>query len=203
MVKKYFTSCKIPLLVVIGIISCSAVVTQRSTDTVSEKILAINDFHGQITTGQKFSNRPVGGAAILASYLETAAKGWENRVVLVDVGDMIGASQPQCALLHDKPAFMFLNYLNRSIPVIGAVGNHELDKGLSGLRRLIGGGDYAKEPLPENPWHGIDFPLINGNMIDTGTGFPVMAPFAVTFVPGISTSPSLLSVRCSKRPPPW
>ena len=181
----------------IGIISCSAAVAQLSPDTVSEKILAINDFHGQITTGLKVSNRPVGGAAILASYLETAAKGWENRVILVEAGDMIGASQPQCALLHDRPAIMLLNYLNSSVPVIGSVGNHELDKGLSGFRRLIGG---DTESFLGNPWHGADFPLINGNIVDTENGFPVMTPFVINYVPGINVPIAFISAVLKETP---
>lgn len=42
--------------------------------TVQVKILAINDFHGQIGAGKKVSNRPVGSAPVLAAYLEEAQK---------------------------------------------------------------------------------------------------------------------------------
>ena len=42
--------------------------------TVQVKILAINDFHGQITAGKKVSGRPVGSAPVLASYLAEAQK---------------------------------------------------------------------------------------------------------------------------------
>jgi hypothetical protein len=70
-------------------------------NTVDVKIIAINDLHGQMTAGQKFSNRPVGGAAVLASYLESAQKGWENGCTLVDVGDLVGASEAESALLGD------------------------------------------------------------------------------------------------------
>src|SRR5262245_35911541 len=36
------------------------------------KILGFNDFHGQLSVGKRVSNRPVGGAAVLASYLHAA-----------------------------------------------------------------------------------------------------------------------------------
>lgn len=36
-------------------------------------ILGINDFHGHLSAGQRVEGRPVGGAAVLASYLNRAA----------------------------------------------------------------------------------------------------------------------------------
>jgi 5'-nucleotidase len=48
----------------------------RHDPTISVKLLGINDFHGQLsprTLGPPTALRPVGGAAVLASYLEAAA----------------------------------------------------------------------------------------------------------------------------------
>src|SRR5262245_59824964 len=37
------------------------------------KLLGINDFHGQLSAGRLVAGRPVGSAAVLASYLKAAA----------------------------------------------------------------------------------------------------------------------------------
>src|SRR5258705_6403796 len=50
-----------------------------SNKTVVVKILGFNDFHGHISTGTTFAGRPVGGAAVFASYLKAAQVGIENR----------------------------------------------------------------------------------------------------------------------------
>ena len=68
-----FTTLKKSILIAAAVIVCHGYAAPAQ-NTVDIKILAINDFHGQITTGQKMLNRPVGGAAVLASHLESAQK---------------------------------------------------------------------------------------------------------------------------------
>lgn len=50
----------------------------KKSPTVQAKILGFNDFHGQLVEGCRVSNRPVGGAAVLASYLKEAQVGYEG-----------------------------------------------------------------------------------------------------------------------------
>ncbi|MBC7837504.1 MAG: hypothetical protein H7Y39_02515, partial [Nitrospiraceae bacterium] len=45
---------------------------QNKDSFLHVQILGINDFHGQISAGRRVANRPVGGAAVLASYLTAA-----------------------------------------------------------------------------------------------------------------------------------
>jgi 5'-nucleotidase len=163
-------------------------------NTVDVKIIAINDLHGQMTAGPKFSNRPVGGAAVLASYLESAQKGWENRCTLVEVGDLVGASEAESALLQDEPAIMFMNHLNAAMPIIGTLGNHELDKGLPELLRRLRGGNHATGPFLQNPWRGAAFPVINANMTDSSTGLPPLNPFSIKTVPGIDVPMAFIGI---------
>src|SRR5262245_48186353 len=47
------------------------------------KLLGINDFHGQLSTGRLVAGRPVGSAAVLASYLKTAAANADAAAFLV------------------------------------------------------------------------------------------------------------------------
>ena len=58
------------------------------------KLLGINDFHGQISTGKFINNEPVGGAAVLASYLKQAQSGMEDQTIITIMGDLVSASPP-------------------------------------------------------------------------------------------------------------
>ena len=74
------------------------------------KILGFNDFHGQLES-RSLGGRPVGGAAVLASYLEQESREVSGYSVIVHAGDHVGASPPVSALLQDEPAITFLNML--------------------------------------------------------------------------------------------
>ena len=177
---------------------CAGAIAAQTT--VDIKILAVNDLHGHITTGQKISNRPVGGAAVLTSYLESAASGWKKRCTIVDVGDLFGASQPECALLRNEPAITVMNYLSGKMPVIGAIGNHELDEGIPELKRLLKGGNHAKGPFLQNPWPGATFPVLCANVTDSATGFPALYPFSIQTVPGINVPIAFIGVVLRETP---
>src|SRR6185295_19013876 len=71
------------------------------------KLLGFNDFHGAISTGRLIGGRPVGSAAVLASYLKTAADNAEDGSIIVHSGDHVGASPPASALLQDEPSISF------------------------------------------------------------------------------------------------
>lgn len=65
---------------------------RADSPTLNIKILGINDFHGQISSGRTVKNEPVGGAAVLAAYLKEAQLGMEDRAVITIMGDLVGAS---------------------------------------------------------------------------------------------------------------
>jgi 5'-nucleotidase len=80
------------------------------------QLLGINDFHGQLSAGRRVSNRPVGGAAVLAAYLQAAQHDpndpdLPDRTFIVHAGDHVGATPPESALLQDEPSIGFLNLL--------------------------------------------------------------------------------------------
>ncbi|MBX3328409.1 MAG: bifunctional metallophosphatase/5'-nucleotidase [Nitrospira sp.] len=80
------------------------------------QLLGINDFHGQLSGGRRVANRPVGGAAVLAAYLQAAQTDANDsdlpeRTFIVHAGDHVGASPPESALLQDEPSINFLNLL--------------------------------------------------------------------------------------------
>ena len=155
------------------------------------RVLAVNDFHGRISEGQKIGERPVGGAAVLASYLKSEIAGREGRAVIAEVGDLIGASEPASSLLRDEPAIMFINCLGnaaglgqggRADPsnnLVGCLGNHEFDAGTDELLRILNGGNNAKGLFLENPWKGAQFQVTCANALNKETGAPLVCPFIV------------------------
>jgi 5'-nucleotidase len=179
--------------------------------TVRVKILGINDFHGQLSAGRLLGGRPVGGAAVLASYLEAAAHdpndpGLADRTFIVHAGDLVGASPPASALLQDEPSISFLNMLanrfcrcarrcdssdpkdTRRDPrcnVVGTPGNHEFDEGRAELMRLVDGGNHPTGPFLERPYRGARFPYISANVVSKRTGRPILPPFVIKKANGV------------------
>lgn len=154
------------------------------------QILAINDFHGQLTGGIKLAGRPVGSAPVLAAYLREAQRGREDRTFIVHAGDLVGASPPESALLQDEPTLMFLNGLAnahcrgpaKSDPhcnIVGTLGNHEFDEGKDELMRLIYGGNHNKGPFLQAPWQGAQFPYVCANVLRESDGQPLLPPYVL------------------------
>lgn len=162
------------------------------------KLLGINDFHGQISSGRFVKNQPVGGAAVLAAYLKQAQQGMEDRTIITIMGDQVGASPPASGLLHDEPTIMFTNGLgnsycsaadrmNASCNLVATVGNHEFDKGQKAMMDLIYGTHNpptdAWIPLPYYP--GANYPYISANIVDAQTEKPLFPPYVIKSVNGI------------------
>mgnify|MGYP001359263316 CR=1 FL=1 len=173
-------------------VSLSRVASPNCT-TVDVKLLGINDFHGQLSTGRTVAGRPVGSAAVLASYLLAAARDYGDRAFLVHAGDHVGASPPASALLQDEPSIEFLNLMNKRLggrgkkkwQVVGALGNHEFDEGRAELLRLLKGGNHPNGPFLEDPWGGSDVPYVCANVVDTATGKTLLPAFQIRSVAGI------------------
>lgn len=140
------------------------------------KLLAVNDFHGQISTGRRVSGKDVGGAAYLAAYLNQR-RAQTRHSLTVHAGDMIGASPPSSALLQDQPTMDFLNRIGFDV---GVVGNHEFDEGLDELMRLLNGGCHPVAGC----WDGTEFPYLAGNVLDTRTNKPILPASTVINVDG-------------------
>lgn len=194
--------------------------SKAESDSLRVKLLGINDFHGQLSAGRRVSNRPVGSAAVLASYLRTAQQGMEDKTVIVHAGDHVGATPPASALLQDEPAIAFLNQLGNDhcryperegkserhenkgnrhgrdkhaeraewhpkCNLVGTLGNHEFDEGVTEMQRLLNGGNHANGPFLENPWRGARFPYISANVVDAGTGKPILPAYVIKKIDGV------------------
>jgi 5'-nucleotidase len=161
---------------------------------VHVKLLGINDFHGQLSP-KTVASRPAGGAAVLASYLKTAANGGEDATFIVHAGDHVGASPPSSALLQDEPSISFLSmlanqdckYQGANQPkcnMVGTLGNHEFDEGKNELLRLLQGGNHPNGPFLEKNWRGARYPYVNANVVDEVTGKPILPPYVIKRLPG-------------------
>jgi len=182
----------------------------RRDPQVSVKLLGINDFHGQLsprTLGPPTALRPVGGAAVLASYLQAAADQAEGAAFIIHAGDHVGASPPNSALLQDEPSIDVLNTLankwcipfglQRRLPdflepyaqakcnIVGTLGNHEFDEGATELLRLLTGGNHPKGPFLDAHWQGARFPYVSANVVKTSTGKTLLPPYTIKVANGI------------------
>lgn len=171
---------------------------KHGQQTVAFKILGFNDFHGALEQ-RTLSGRPVGGAAVLAAYLEAETADSENGAIIVHAGDHVGATPPVSALLQDEPSIQFLNMLgNRycrgnfslhgKCNLVGTLGNHEFDEGVDEMLRLINGGDHAKGPFLADPYTGASFPYVNANVVWQENGHYVLPPFVIKRVKGVKVA---------------
>jgi 5'-nucleotidase len=162
------------------------------------RILGINDFHGQVSTGRFINNEPVGGAAVLAAYLKQEQSGMEDSTLITIMGDQVGASTPASGLLHDEPSILFTNSLgnkhctseermNPKCNIVATVGNHEFDNGQKAMFDLI----YGTETPPTDSWIPLDhypgsnYPYISANIVDAETNKPIFPPYTIKLVNNI------------------
>jgi len=185
-------------------------VSWRDADAAPEpmarvKLLGFNDFHGQLTARHRIGERPVGSAAVLASYLTHAARAARDGAFIVHAGDHVGASPPASALLQDEPSIAFLNLLaNRHCRyadlargpwhashrqprcnVVGTLGNHEFDDGVTEILRLLDGGRHPAGPFLERRWRGARFPYVAATVVDRRTGDPILPPYSIRETGGV------------------
>jgi 5'-nucleotidase len=169
-------------------------------EPIEVQLLAINDFHGQLETVERPSDgRPIGGAAVLAAYLdarEQEATAGGATSLRVGAGDLVGASPLVSGLLRDEPTIRALSLMRLRY---SAVGNHEFDKGVAELRRLQYGGCAppkssslllsSADPSLLDPatgcFRGARFHYLAANVVDEATGQPIFAPYAITRVRGV------------------
>jgi 5'-nucleotidase len=147
---------------------------------VELQILAINDFHGQLT--------PVGtlgGAAVLGAYLRDAEATNPNTTI-VSAGDLIGASPLISALFHEEPTIEVMNMIGLDF---NAVGNHEFDEGTDELLRMQNGGSHPVDgDLDGTPFPGADFQFLAANVVSQDSGDTLLPPYAIENYQGVKVA---------------
>ena len=172
-------------LAILALSGCASISDREAAiQPVDIRIIGINDFHGHLDpprtatealnpAGEKV-RIPSGGAAYLASAIDSLKAGTSNNVV-VAAGDLIGASPLSSSLFLDEPAIMAMNMVGLEF---NAVGNHEFDRGTEELLRMQSGGCEKftqSEPCRiDKPFTGAKFRMLAANTkkADGGTLFP-------------------------------
>jgi 5'-nucleotidase len=150
---------------------------------ITIKIVALNDFHGQLQSPGSFSSIPAGGVDALAAHV-VKFKAVNPRTVVVSAGDLIGATPLVSALFHDEGTIETMNRVGLDY---NAVGNHEFDEGRTELLRMQRGGCNTTDtntckgadvgtPVP---FEGADFRFLAANVVDSKTGRTLLAPYGI------------------------
>ncbi|MCY1081898.1 bifunctional metallophosphatase/5'-nucleotidase [Archangium lansingense] len=167
--------------------------------TVTVQVLAINDFHGNLTppagssgelrTGSNPDGSPArvnaGGVSHLAHHLARLRARDPKNTIVVSAGDLIGASPLVSALFHDEPTIEAMNLAGLNI---NAVGNHEFDEGTAELRRMQTGGCHPVDGCQDGtPFEGARFQFLSANVVD-GQGTTLFPAYAVREFEGVKVA---------------
>ena len=161
---------------------------------VNVKIIAFNDFHGNLQApGDSFGGKlafQTGGADYLAAYVAKLRAQNPDNNVLVHAGDMVGASPLISALYRDEPT---IEVMNRIGVDLASVGNHEFDHGKTELLRLQSGGCHPTDPNScqgaavgtPMPFEGAKFKYLAANVIENATGKPLFPRYVIKTFGGV------------------
>ncbi|MFC4653896.1 bifunctional metallophosphatase/5'-nucleotidase [Rheinheimera marina] len=166
------------------------------SDTVSVKVLAINDLHGNLKTpgkGVKVKGedpaQPDVAVEVQAGgveYIHTAVaelKSKNPNHVFVAAGDLIGASPLLSALFHDEPTIESLNLMGLDL---AAVGNHEFDHGLVELLRKQNGGCHPETGCTSGqPFTGAKFQYLAASTRYADSGKTVLPAYQIKEFDGV------------------
>ncbi|MEV4097252.1 bifunctional metallophosphatase/5'-nucleotidase [Streptosporangium saharense] len=147
----------------------TALKAHKAPKTVPVRLLALNDFHGNLEPPTGSSGRMVdetgatvdaGGAAYVATHLKRLT---DKNTLKVAQGDLIGASPLLSAAYHDEPSVEFLGKIGVTA---SAVGNHEFDEGYAELRRIMYGGCHPTDGCsPAGRWKGANYSYLGANVL--------------------------------------
>ncbi|HEX2168111.1 MAG TPA: 5'-nucleotidase C-terminal domain-containing protein [Longimicrobiales bacterium] len=103
------------------------------------RVLATNDFHGNLAPTRRSGGPPVGGAAALATYFDMERAGFgADPVLLLDGGDVMQGT-PVSNLTRGSST---VEYYNAAGYDAAALGNHEFDWGPAVLRERMQQADF-------------------------------------------------------------
>jgi 5'-nucleotidase len=181
-------------LLLIALDPASRAAAQTSRPPVDLRILAINDFHGnlrppaggiRITDPNDKTARtavPAGGAETMAMLVRQLREDHKNNI-FVAAGDLIGASPFLSAMFHDEPTIEALSMMGLAV---ASVGNHEFDEGKDELLRMQNGGCHPLDGCQgSHPFRGAGFHYLAASTVETGTGRTILPPYEIKEFDGI------------------
>ena len=165
--------------------------------SVDVRILAINDFHGNLRPpaggisiadpGDKTRKITVaaGGAEHMATLVKQLRQGARNSI-FVAAGDLIGASPFLSAMFHDEPSIESLSMMGLEV---ASVGNHEFDEGKDELLRMQNGGCHPVDKCQgPHPFPGAKFHYLAASTIEKKTGKTIFPPYEIREFDGIAVA---------------
>lgn len=164
------------------------------SEPVKVKVLAINDFHGNLkpsSGGIRIKDpadpsKTITVAAGGAEHLATAVAQLRSRNpnhIFVAAGDLIGGTPLLSALFNDEPAVEALSMMGLEA---SAVGNHEFDKGAAELQRIQSGGCHAKHGCKgPDTFKGAQYKYLAASTVDINTGKTLFPAYHVKRFQGI------------------
>ena len=183
----------LPILAAI-VLALSASCHAQSAAPVELRILAINDFHGNLRPppgGIRIADPddktkkivvPAGGSERMATLVRQLREGHKN-TIFVAAGDLIGASPFLSAMFHDEPTIESLSMMELAL---SAVGNHEFDEGKDELLRMQNGGCHPVDKCQgPHPFPGAKFHYLAASTIEKSTGKTVFPPYEIRQFEGI------------------
>jgi 5'-nucleotidase len=185
----------LPSLAVLLALSCPASRSAaQTTAPVDLRILAINDFHGNLrppSGGIRIADPDdktkkiavaAGGAEHMATLVRQLREGPKN-TIFVAAGDLIGASPLLSAMFHDEPTIESLSMMGLEV---AAVGNHEFDEGKDELLRMQNGGCHPLDNCQgPHPFLGAKFHYLAASTIEKETGKTIFPPYEIREFDGI------------------
>ncbi|WP_319460469.1 bifunctional metallophosphatase/5'-nucleotidase [Micromonospora sp. RTP1Z1] len=174
----------------LGTVAANPNQAEAGPKPVDVKLLAINDFHGNLEppTGSSgtIAGQPAGGAEYLATRLAQLRGTTEEErehTITVAAGDLIGASPLLSAAFHDEPTIEEMNLAGLEFT---SVGNHEFDEGATELLRMQNGGCHPVDGCADGtPFAGANFQYLSANAFKTATGEPLLPPYGIKKVDGV------------------
>ena len=164
--------------------ACSALPPAAPQQPVTVRLIAFNDFHGNLESRgltlpwpdpadpKKVARLAAGGAAPLAGLVQALRAGATHHLT-ISSGDMIGGTPLVSALFRHESTVDIANRIGVDIAVPG---NHEFDAGRQELLRVMGGGCVAEAPgsattsCALGPHGGARFPHFAANVHVEGGG---------------------------------
>ena len=190
------------LLLCLVLAACAGPSPDRQAGPLRVKLIAFNDFHGNLQPASvsirapadgltpeettRDVDVPAGGVARFATLVRTLAAQNPNHAI-VSSGDMIGASPLVSALFLDEPTIEAMNMIGVDF---NSVGNHEFDRGVSELKRKQTGGceRFVASLEPCRSGHrfaGARFTYLAANVIDRATGQPIFPAYGIKTFDGV------------------
>jgi 5'-nucleotidase len=167
---------------------------QTQAAPVEVRILAINDFHGNLRPppgGIRIADPadktrkiavPAGGAEYMATLVNQLRQDHRNNI-FVAAGDLIGGSPLLSAMFHDEPTIESMSMMGLAI---SSVGNHEFDEGKDELLRMQNGGCHPVDTCQgPHPFTGAKFHYLAASTFEKSAGKTVFPAYEIREFDGI------------------